>query len=83
MPFIENDAAHMLLRIPAGMKAAYYHDDEIHVRQIIEARAKMWNGSGCRNNSGVDHNHFQSASNRPSASAGVGYAGAWHLQRII
>ena len=37
MTFIENDAEYLLRRIPADIKAAHYHDDEVHIRQILEA----------------------------------------------
>ena len=35
MTFIENDAEYLLRRIPS--EAAHYHDDEVHIRQILEA----------------------------------------------
>ena len=37
MTFIENDAEYLLRRIPSDIKAAHYHDDEVHIRQILEA----------------------------------------------
>lgn len=37
MIFIENDAEYLLRRIPADIKVAHYHDDEVHIRQILEA----------------------------------------------
>lgn len=37
MTFIENDAEYLLRRIPAEVKAACYHDDETHIRQILES----------------------------------------------
>lgn len=37
MTFIENDAEYLLRRIPADIKDAHYHDDEVHIRQILEA----------------------------------------------
>lgn len=37
MTFIENDAEYLLRRIPADVKATHYHDDEVHIRQILEA----------------------------------------------
>lgn len=36
MTFIENDAEYLLRRIPADIKAIHYHDDEVHIRQILE-----------------------------------------------
>ncbi len=37
MTFIENDAEYLLRRIPSDIKSAHYHDDEVHIRQILEA----------------------------------------------
>ena len=37
MTFIENNAEYLLRRIPSDIKAAHYHDDEVHIRQILEA----------------------------------------------
>ena len=37
MTFIENDVEYLLRRIPADIKADHYHNDEIHIRQILEA----------------------------------------------
>lgn len=37
MTFIENDAEYLLRRIPTDIKDAHYHDDEVHIRQILEA----------------------------------------------
>ena len=34
--FIENDAEFLLHRLPAEIKAAYYHDDETHIRALLE-----------------------------------------------
>lgn len=37
MVFIEKDAEYLLRRIPAEVKAAHYHNDATHIRQILEA----------------------------------------------
>ena len=34
--FIENDAEFLLHRLPAEIKAAHYHDDETHIRALLE-----------------------------------------------
>ena len=34
--FIENDAEFLLHRLPEEVKAAHYHDDETHIRQLLE-----------------------------------------------
>lgn len=44
MTFIENDAEYLLRRIPADIKDAHYHDDEVHIRQILEASGLMPKG---------------------------------------
>ena len=34
--FIENDAEFLLHRLPSEVKAAHYHDDEVHIRALLE-----------------------------------------------
>ena len=34
--FIENDAEFLLRRLPEDIKAAHYHDDETHIRALLE-----------------------------------------------
>ena len=36
MVFIENDAKLLLQRLPEGVKNVHYHDDETHIRQLLE-----------------------------------------------
>ena len=36
MGFIENDAEAILRRVPAEVKEAHYHDDEVHICQLLE-----------------------------------------------
>ncbi len=36
MVFIENDADHLLRRLPEEVKASHYHDDETHVRELLQ-----------------------------------------------
>ena len=36
MTFIENDADALLRRLPEAVKAEHYHDDETHVRALLE-----------------------------------------------
>ena len=36
MSFIESDAELILRRIPEQVKAAHYHDDETHIRELLE-----------------------------------------------
>ena len=35
--FIENDADFLLHRLPEDVKSAHYHDDETHIRALLEA----------------------------------------------
>ena len=35
--FIENDAEFLLHRLPVEVKTAHYHDDETHIRALLEA----------------------------------------------
>ena len=44
MTFIENNAEYLLRRIPSDIKAAHYHDDEVHIRQILEASGLVLKG---------------------------------------
>ncbi len=36
MTFIENDARTLLQRLPENVKAEHYHDDEVHIRALLE-----------------------------------------------
>ena len=36
MVFIENDAKLLLQRLPENVKNVHYHDDEAHIRQLLE-----------------------------------------------
>ena len=36
MVFIENDAKLLLQRLQEGVKKEHYHDDETHIRQLLE-----------------------------------------------
>ena len=37
MTFIENDVTSLLQRLPENIKVEYYHDDETHIRALLEA----------------------------------------------
>jgi len=39
MTFIENDVASILQRLPEHIKSEHYHDDEAHIRALLEANA--------------------------------------------
>ncbi len=36
LAFVENDAEFLLRRLPSEIKAAHYHDDETHIRALLE-----------------------------------------------
>ena len=39
MGFIDSDVAALLQRLPENIKAEHYHDDETHIRALLEANA--------------------------------------------
>lgn len=39
MTFIENDVAALLQRLPEKIKAGHYHDDEAHIRDLLETNS--------------------------------------------
>lgn len=39
MTFIENDAAALLQRLPEKIKAEHYHNDETHIRDLLETNS--------------------------------------------
>ena len=39
MIFIENDVAALLQRLPENIKAEHYHDDETHIRNLLESNS--------------------------------------------
>ena len=39
MTFIENDVAALLQRLPENVKAEHYHDDETHIRDLLETNS--------------------------------------------
>lgn len=42
--FIENDAEFLLRRLPDEVKAAHYHDDETHIRALLESSSLQAKG---------------------------------------
>lgn len=44
MTFIENDVASLLQRLPENIKSEHYHDDETHIRALLESNALIPNG---------------------------------------
>lgn len=39
MTFIESDVAALLQRLPENIKAEHYHDDETHIRDLLETNS--------------------------------------------
>ena len=60
MVFIEHDAKLLLQRLPEGVKKEHYHDDETHIRQLLEkydlmqSAAPLWLPRRC----GTDPHSF-------------------------
>ena len=84
--FIENDADFLLHRLPVEVKTAHYHDDETHIRALLEAgrfAAQGRHGAGCRHGAGLDPDRLPSGADRCSLSAGAGNAGARRLPGVI
>lgn len=44
MTFIENDVTALLQRLPENIKAEHYHDDETHIRALLESNSLIPNG---------------------------------------
>lgn len=84
--FIENDADFLLHRLPDEVKTAHYHDDETHIRTLLELgglQAQGRYGAGCRHSAGPDFNRLPSGADWGALSAGTGNAGAGRLPGAI
>ena len=44
MTFIENDVASLLQRLPENIKSEHYHDDETHIRALLESNSLVPKG---------------------------------------
>lgn len=44
MTYIENDAEYLLRRIPENIKKEHYHDDEVHIRMLLDASGLVPHG---------------------------------------
>ena len=47
--FIENDADFLLHRLPEEVKTAHYHDDETHIRALLEGTGEEISATLCQN----------------------------------
>ena len=86
MVFIENDAKLLLQRLPEGVKNVHYHDDETHIRLLLEKYDLVPNRGnlfGCRHGTGTDLDRLPQGANRRIVPAGAGNAGVRCLQGVI
>ena len=86
MAFIEHDAKLLLQRLPEGVKKEHYHDDETHIRQLLEKYDLMPRRGalfGRRHGAGTDPHSFPQGADRGIVSAGAGSTGVRRLQGAI
>ena len=86
MVFIENDAKLLLQRLPEGVKNVHYHDDETHIRQLLEKYDLVPNRGdlfGCRDGTGTDPDRLPQGADWGIVPAGAGNAGVRCLQGVI
>ncbi len=86
MVFIENDAKLLLQRLPEDVKNVHYHDDETHIRQLLEKYdldAKSRRFFGCRDGTGTDSDRLPQGADWGTVPAGAGNAGVRRLQGVI
>lgn len=86
MVFIEHDAKLLLQRLPDDIKNVHYHDDEAHIRQLLEKYDLVPKRGGftCRRDStGTDLDRLTQGANRRIVPAGAGNAGVRRLQGAI
>ncbi|MEI3451194.1 MAG: hypothetical protein V8Q67_07000 [Blautia massiliensis (ex Durand et al. 2017)] len=86
MVFIEKDAKLLLQRLPESVKNVHYHDDETHIRQLLEkydlapSRGTSLAAATVR---GLIFHRFPQGTDRGTVSAGAGNAGVRRLQGVI
>ena len=86
MVFIENDAKLLLQRLPEDVKNVHYHDDETHIRQLLEkydlvpSRGISLAAATVR---GLILDRFPQGADRGTVPAGAGNAGVRRLQGVI
>ena len=86
MVFIENDAKLLLQRLPEDIKNVHYHDDEMHIRLLLEKYdlvPRCGYLSGFRHGAGTDFDRLSQGADRGTVSAGAGNAGVRCLQGVI
>ena len=86
MVFIERDAKLLLQRLPENVKNVHYHDDETHIRQLLEKYDLVPNRGtslAAATVRGTDFDRFPQGADRGTVSAGAGNAGVRRLQGVI
>ena len=86
MVFIEHDAKLLLQRLPDDVKNVHYHDDETHIRQLLEKYdlvPKRGDFFGCRDGTGTDSDRLPQGADWGTVPAGAGNAGVRRLQGVI
>ena len=71
MVFIENDAKLLLQRLPEDVKNVHYHDDETHIRQLLEKYdlvPKRGISLGRRDSTRTDSDRLAQGANRRSCT---------------
>lgn len=84
--FIENDADFLLHRLPEEVKTAHYHDDETHIRTLLELGGLQPKGGmalAAATVRGLIFNRLPSGADWGALSAGAGNAGAGRLPGAI
>ena len=82
MVFIENDAKLLLQRLPEDVKNIHYHDDEAHIRQLLDC-AESRHLFGCRHGAGTDPHRFSQGADWRTVPTGAGNVGVRRMQGVI
>lgn len=86
MTFIENDARTLLQRLPEKVKAEHYHDDEVHIRALLEEGGLIpprGHGPGRRHRPGPDPDRLPPGADRRPLPPGAGNPGPGGLPGTI
>ena len=85
MVFIENDAKLLLQRLPEDVKNVHYHDDEMHIRQLLEKYDLVPNRgiSLAAATVRTDSDRLTQGADWGTVPAGAGNAGVRRLQGAI
>ena len=86
MVFIENDAKLLLQRLPEDVKNVHYHDDETHIRLLLEKYdlvPKRGDFTCRRDGTRTDSHRLPQGTDRGAISTGAENAGVRCLQGVI